>query len=107
MSLSFIRNPPGSSVSVADADALCAFTCSAWATKIAVVAILIAIAATMACKRRPEKPAGDELWFGGDISLGDGGNGQLRDISGMGQGAVGVGNLEGPVTQGNSTGKFR
>lgn len=37
------------------------------------------------------------LWFGGDVNLGDGGEGQLQGIKGMVQGAAGIVNLEGPV----------
>ena len=38
-----------------------------------------------------------DLWLGGDVSLGDGGRGQLQGISGIVQGAAGIVNLEGPV----------
>jgi len=40
-----------------------------------------------------------EIWLAGDVSLGDGGRGQLQGISGMVQGATGIVNLEGPVTE--------
>jgi poly-gamma-glutamate synthesis protein (capsule biosynthesis protein) len=69
--------------------------------------MIVAIAATTACKRQQEKPRDAELWFGGDVNLGDGGNGQLRNISGMVQGAVGIVNLEGPVARGAAARKFR
>ncbi len=41
------------------------------------------------------------------MNLGDGGNGQLKAISGMVQGTAGIVNLEGPVTQNSSSRKFR
>lgn len=62
--------------------------------------VVIAIAATAtltACHRAPEKSA--DLWLGGDVNLGEGGQGQLQDIAGMVQGATGIVNLEGPVTE--------
>jgi hypothetical protein len=40
-----------------------------------------------------------ELWLGGDVSLGDGGRGQLQGIFGIVQGAAGIVNLEGPVAE--------
>src|SRR5262249_34865013 len=40
-----------------------------------------------------------ELWLGGDVNLGDGGQEQLNGISGIVQGAVGIVNLEGPVAE--------
>jgi len=57
----------------------------------------IAIASLTACQRQPEKSA--ELWLGGDVNLGDGGKEQLEAITGMVQGAVGIVNLEGPVSE--------
>src|SRR5215510_7900602 len=64
--------------------------------------IVVAIAATAiasltACHHEPEKSA--ELWLGGDVNLGDGGKDQLTAITGMVQGAAGIVNLEGPVSQ--------
>jgi poly-gamma-glutamate capsule biosynthesis protein CapA/YwtB (metallophosphatase superfamily) len=55
------------------------------------------MAALTACHRAPEKSA--ELWLGGDVNLGDGGNAQLQDIAGMVKGAAGIVNLEGPVSE--------
>ena len=42
--------------------------------------------------QREEKTV--DLWPGGDVTLGDGGRGQLDGISGIVQGAVGIVNLE-------------
>jgi poly-gamma-glutamate synthesis protein (capsule biosynthesis protein) len=60
-----------------------------------IITAMAAIVALTACHRAPEKPV--ELWLGGDVNLGDGGKGQLRDIAGIVQGATGIVNLEGPV----------
>jgi hypothetical protein len=49
-----------------------------------------------ACHRHEAKPV--ELWLGGDVNLGDGGRAQLRSIAGIVQGAFGIVNLEGPVS---------
>jgi len=62
--------------------------------------IAIAVAAMIslsACHHSPEKSA--ELWLAGDVNLGDGGKGQLQGIAGMVQGAPGIVNLEGPVSE--------
>jgi poly-gamma-glutamate capsule biosynthesis protein CapA/YwtB (metallophosphatase superfamily) len=61
------------------------------------VIAITAMATLTACHRTPEKTA--ELWLGGDVNLGDGGKGQLQDIAGMVQGAIGIVNLEGPVAE--------
>jgi hypothetical protein len=47
--------------------------------------------------QREEKTV--DLWLGGDVTLGDGGRGQLDGISGIVQGAVGIVNLEEPVAE--------
>jgi Bacterial capsule synthesis protein PGA_cap len=66
---------------------------------IAAIAAIIMIAGTLALSslRADEKSA--DLWLGGDVNLGDGGHGQLQDIGGIVQGAVGIVNLEGPVVE--------
>jgi poly-gamma-glutamate capsule biosynthesis protein CapA/YwtB (metallophosphatase superfamily) len=63
------------------------------AAAIAILAIFAALPRIL--PQDQQKPA--ELWLGGDVSLGDGGSGQLRGISGIVQGAAGIVNLEGPV----------
>src|SRR5215471_12831134 len=59
-------------------------------------------ASTLAFSRlAPDEANGKvaDLWLGGDVSLGDGGRGQLQGISGIVQGATGIVNLEGPVAE--------
>jgi poly-gamma-glutamate synthesis protein (capsule biosynthesis protein) len=67
----------------------------------AVVAI-VSIASLPARKSFALNQSGDktaDLWLGGDVSLGDGGRGQLQGISGIVQGSAGIVNLEGPVAE--------
>ena len=71
----------------------------AWRASVGIIAVAIAtiaIANLIGCQHEAEKSA--ELWLGGDVNLGDGGKEQLRAITGMVQGAVGIVNLEGPVS---------
>jgi Bacterial capsule synthesis protein PGA_cap len=65
------------------------------------MAVAIAtIAATLAfAGHRDETERSAELWLGGDVSLGDGGRGQLDGIARIVQGANGIVNLEGPVAE--------
>jgi poly-gamma-glutamate synthesis protein (capsule biosynthesis protein) len=66
------------------------------------VAAIVSIASLPAFRSFALNHAGDksaDLWIGGDVSLGDGGRGQLQGISGILQGATGIVNLEGPVTE--------
>src|SRR2546421_684598 len=65
--------------------------------QIAAMMVIAVIASFIGCRRQPEKSA--ELWLGGDVNLGDGGKEQLKAISAMVAGAIGIVNLEGPVTQ--------
>jgi poly-gamma-glutamate synthesis protein (capsule biosynthesis protein) len=60
--------------------------------------MMIAIAGALAFASLSDPGAAD-LWLGGDVSLGDGGRGQLQGISGIVQGATGIVNLEGPVVE--------
>lgn len=46
----------------------------------------------------PAPPARVELWLGGDVNLGAGGRGVLAPLAPLTRGAVGIVNLEGPVT---------
>ncbi len=64
---------------------------------------MIALTGILGCKNNHSKANDKErpplrIWLGGDVNLGDEGNGQLKDIAGMVQGAIGIVNLEGPVT---------
>src|SRR5207247_7398204 len=56
--------------------------------QIAAVMVIAVIASFIACRRQPEKSA--ELWLGGDVNLGDGGKEQLKAISAMVAGAIGI-----------------
>lgn len=63
--------------------------------------LAMALACALGCKPAPPKVQQRppiRVWLGGDVNLGDGGKGQLKDIAGMVQGAAGIVNLEGPVT---------
>jgi poly-gamma-glutamate synthesis protein (capsule biosynthesis protein) len=65
-------------------------------------AAIISVASFSAFRSFAQDQTGDktaELWLGGDVSLGDGGRGQLQGISGIVQGATGIVNLEGPVAE--------
>lgn len=65
-------------------------------------AAIISVASFWAFRSFAQNQAGDrtaDLWLAGDVSLGDGGRGQLQSISGIVQGATGIVNLEGPVTE--------
>src|SRR5215472_10380800 len=89
-----IRKPPGRTCS-GDAVGSClpgrffgAAGCWARATlpAITVAAAIIAVASTLAFSRlAPDEANGKvaDLWLGGDVSLGDGGRGQLQGISGI------------------------
>jgi poly-gamma-glutamate capsule biosynthesis protein CapA/YwtB (metallophosphatase superfamily) len=57
------------------------------------------IAMTPACTRPRSNEKSADLWLGGDVNLGDGGNEQLQSIAPIVQGAVGIVNLEGPVAE--------
>ncbi|HEY6968701.1 MAG TPA: CapA family protein [Candidatus Angelobacter sp.] len=59
---------------------------------------MTAILASFPACRQPRRQSA-ELWLGGDVNLGDGGKGQLQNITGMVQGASGIVNLEGPVSE--------
>jgi poly-gamma-glutamate capsule biosynthesis protein CapA/YwtB (metallophosphatase superfamily) len=61
--------------------------------------IIIAATLVLAGQRSNDDERSAELWLGGDVSLGDGGRGQLEGIARIVQGAVGIVNLEGPVTE--------
>jgi len=66
------------------------------------VAAVVIIASLPARESFALNQSGDkaaDLWLGGDVSLGDGGRGQLQGISGIVQGSAGIVNLEGPVTE--------
>ena len=66
------------------------------------VAAIISVASLPAWESFALNQSGDkaaDLWLGGDVSLGDGGRGQLQGISGIVQGSAGIVNLEGPVTE--------
>ncbi len=63
----------------------------------AIIAITITIATLGFSRAESEKSA--DLWLGGDVNLGDGDRGQLLNMAGIVQGAVGIVNLEGPVAQ--------
>jgi poly-gamma-glutamate synthesis protein (capsule biosynthesis protein) len=60
--------------------------------------VMMAIAGALAFASLSDAGTAD-LWLGGDVNLGDGGRGQLQDISGIVQGATGIVNLEGPVAE--------
>lgn len=67
---------------------------------VAVVTIAIVPAAHAFAGQRSDgldRPV--ELWFGGDVSLGDGGRGQLDGIARIVQGDAGIVNLEGPSAE--------
>ena len=68
------------------------------------MAVLISVFGCSHMKpQKPAEPAALKIWLGGDVNLGDGGKGQLKDIAGMVQGAVGIVNLEGPVMANTAT----
>jgi poly-gamma-glutamate synthesis protein (capsule biosynthesis protein) len=65
-------------------------------------AAIIVLTSTLAFSSFTLNQTGDktaELWLGGDVSLGDGGRGQLQGISGIVQVSAGIVNLEGPVAE--------
>jgi capsule synthesis protein PGA_cap len=68
----------------------------AWIVAIAIAAIIMLVSALVTAQN-PANIA--DLWLGGDVNLGDGGRGQLKDIAGIVQGAAGIVNLEGPVAE--------
>src|SRR5215472_9356199 len=95
--LFLIGKPPGNSSSapVEAAGRIC------WpdaARHIAATMAAIAVAGALAFASLSD-PGPADLWLGGDVNLGDGGRGQLQGISGIVQGATGIVNLEGPVTE--------
>jgi poly-gamma-glutamate synthesis protein (capsule biosynthesis protein) len=63
-----------------------------------IMMIAVAVALAFGSLSVPGDQSAD-LWLGGDVSLGDGGRGQLQGISGIVQGATGIVNLEGPVME--------
>lgn len=94
-----MRRPPGKRSSP-DCGAVAA---GCWARRVARLAatMMLTLAAVAHLSspnlQREEKTV--DLWLGGDVNLGDGGHGQLDGILGIVQGAVGIVNLEGPVTE--------
>src|SRR5215469_14762924 len=110
MGFETIRKPPGSRVSPDFASVswpdrfLGATVCWARAMLPAIMAVaaIVSVASFPARESLALNQNGDktlELWLGGDVSLGDGGRGQLQGISGIVQGSAGIVNLEGPVTE--------
>src|SRR6516164_3645008 len=110
MGFETIRKPPGRRVSfdfagASGPDRLFGAT-GCWARAvlpaIMAAAAIISVASFSAFRSFAQDQTGDktaELWLGGDVSLGDGGRGQLQGISGIVQGATGIVNLEGPVAE--------
>src|SRR5262249_59308625 len=74
-----------------------AIASGASAKHMVIATAITAILSLTACRHSPEKSA--ELWLGGDVSLGDGGEKQLQDIAGLVKGTAGIVNLEGPISE--------
>src|SRR5215813_7306094 len=80
-----------------------AVAASCWARRVArlaaVTMLMIAGATNLNSSNLQREEKTVDLWPGGDVTLGDGGRGQLDGISGIVQGAVGIVNLESPVAE--------
>jgi len=104
MGFETIRKPPGKPGSDTDCGAgLPGADAGCWARRLFIpLAMAMAIIAAISIAAFPgfglqSSDRTADLWLGGDVSLGDGGRGQLQGISGMVQGAAGIVNLEGPA----------
>jgi poly-gamma-glutamate capsule biosynthesis protein CapA/YwtB (metallophosphatase superfamily) len=101
MGLFLMLKPPGRVSSGAGGAACAQAVLGARTVKTAAaMAAAIMIAATLVlASQQGDDERSAELWLGGDVSLGDGGRGQLEGIARIVQGATGIVNLEGPVTE--------